>query len=399
MNVAWSIYPGATGGGAGALVNGIDNALSRGLGDAGRGGGNPLGMLAMLGGLAAGAFKGVNSFGNRFKLYRDFKENWVKRPYNAVKSRLRSMLGMSDDVAKGAVNSVDDAVRGGAQAASRTASQAVSNSLLVDQFGKPINAAGAIDDAARGAAGMTDDVARSGGRMLGRLGGRALPVVGVAIDGAFRYQDYKTTEARYEKVLAEHKAGNISDEDLAVADHLRGAAHSRNASGMAGGLIGATLAAAGVGAAIGFGAGGLGSIPGFIIGAGVGMVGYFIGDKVGTSVSDAAWGEPPSYSQSAEVLNRNSAENGVARRGQGHDASQAWAAARQNSAYANTGDIRTPGIVTDPAAVGKFTNNLAGAGAGVAARQSQADNQARALARGRSLVPNSRQQSRQVTVG
>lgn len=413
MTTAFSIYPGAIGGGAGSLVNGIDNALSKGLGDVGRGGGNPLGLLAALGGLANGALQGLNRFGNRFKLYRDFKENCVKKPYNAIKGKLASMLGMTDDAAKGVVNSVDDAVKGGSQVASRATTQAVTASTLVDQFGKPFNTAGAIDDVARGAGGVADDLGRAAGgladdaakggvRAFTRAGAKFIPFVGVAIDGAFRVGDYKTAENAYSNATEQHKAGKITDEQMADASHARGSAHSRNGAGMATGLISAVLTAGAVGACFGAPVGGVGAIPGFLVAAGAGAIAYFIGDKVGSSVSDAAWGNPPSYSKSAEVLSRNEAENGVAKKGHSRDASEAWAAARDNSSYAHSGDIRTPGIVSDPALVSRFSNNLAGAGSvagAVAVQQDQKHSQARALARGKTQAADLRQRDRQNTVG
>lgn len=407
MNSTWSIYPGANGGGAGDLVNGLDNALSKGLGDLGRGGGNPLGMLAMLGGLASGALSGLNRFGNRFKLYRDFKENWVKKPYNDIKTRAKNFLGMSDDVAKGATNSIDDAIKGGASAASRGGA----GSMLLDQYGKPMGvtgtlddaaraAGGTLDDAARGAAGAADDVARAGASTLGKVGARAIPLVGVAIDGTFRYSDYKNTEERYDKALASHKAGGLSDAALADAEHARGSSHSRNASGMAGGLIGATLTAAAVGGGVGFAFGGVGAIPGFLIGAGAGVVGYLAGDKIASSASDALWGNPPSYGKSAETLNRNNAETGLSNRNQEHDAGQAWAAARQNSTYAQSGDIRTPGIVSNPSEVAKFSQNLSGAAVGsTAVEKAQSNTRAKALAKGKSYSADPRQAVRHTTIG
>lgn len=393
VNVTWSIYPGANGGGAGDLVNGIDNALSKGLGNTGRESGNPLGMLAMLGGLASGALKGINRFGNRFQLYRDFKENCVKKPYHAVKDRVKDALGMSDDVTKSTASSIDEAAKGGAQAAAKTAAGGLDDVARA--------AGSSVDDAARGAVGIADDAARAGGSALGRVGARAVPLVGVAIDGAFRYQDYKATESRYESALAQHKAGNLTDEQMADAEHLRGAAHSRNASGMAGGLIGATVTAAAVGAGVGFAAGGVGAIPGFLIGAGAGVVGYLVGDKVGTTVSDAAWGNPPSYSKTTDAVSRNTAENGVGRQAQPHDASQAWAAARQNSSYAHTGDIRTPGVVSDPEVAAKFSSSLAGAGLAAtgASQPSQSDSRIRPLSRGKSQGFDPRNHSRQNSLG
>lgn len=413
MNTAWSIYPGANGGGPGDQVGGADNALSRGLGDVGRNSGNMLGMLGMIGGLAAGALSGMNRFGNRFKLYREFKEKYVKRPWQHCKNGAKRMLGMSGEVAKGgtqagvraAGESLDDASR----AIARGANTVAGNSVLVDQYGRPMaaaqRAAGAIDDIGRSAANNLDDAAgaakrglsAAGGAGATRMGARVVPVLGAAVDGAFRYQDYKTVESRYESAQEKHKQGAITDEQLAVETHFRNAGHSRNAAGMAGGLLGAAVAGAGVGAAIGATGMGVGAIPGFLIGAGVGVVGYYVGSKTGETASDLAWGNPPSYSKDRESVERAAGGTTIATQQQGHDAAQAWAAARDNSSYAHTGDIRTPGVVRDQAAVAKFSNDLAGSGAAPRAPRVEAS-QAKTLARGRGARRDLKSQSRQNTL-
>lgn len=408
MNVAWSIYPGANGGGSGDLVQGVNDALSKGLGNLGSGAGNPLGMLAAIGGLVAGGIRGIDRLGSRFEWYRKFKEGCSSK-WEAIKGKTKSLFGMSDDAAKAASSVSDDVAKGAARAVesagddtaralSRTASGAVDDATVA--------AGGVARNAARGAASVADDVARAGGRSLvesgavavGRAGSKVLPVVGVAIDGAFRYQDYKATEGRYDSAVEAHKQGLMSDTQFADEQHARNAGHSRNAAGMAGGLIGASLAAGAVGAGIGATGMGVGAIPGFVIGLGVGVVGYYVGSKTGETVSDAAWGEPPSYSKTADTLARNSANADLSGSVNSHDAGKAWAATRSNSTYPTSDQaVTAPGTVTSPAEVAKFNQAMAGSAAAPApAAAGTATPSVRGLARGKSSSLDPRLRSSQI---
>ena len=348
MSAAPCIYPGAKGGGEGDLVQGMVNALSKGLGDVGKGSGNPLGLFAGLAGLAIGAAKGLNSFGNKFKGYRDFKEKWIKQPYESAKGKVKNLLGMSDeavdDVAKGAKNLADDAVKGAKG--------------LADDAVRTVG--GLTDDAARAAGGLTDDAARAAGaggsRVLSRFGG---PLIAAGVDGAFRYGDYKKTEATYGNAAEMHKAGLISDSQMADAEHARNSGHSRNAAGMAGGLIAASVGGALAGAAVGFGAGGIGAVPGLFIGLGAGALCYSLGSKGMETLSDAAWGNPPSYRDSHATLDKT-ANTSLGDKAQSRAAGEAWAKARAGSSYAAESVGAVPGTVSDPAVAGRFSQALAG---------------------------------------
>lgn len=153
----------------------------------------------------------------------------------------------------------------------------------LDGLARP--AATSLDDAARATEQLVDDTGRATGQTAraaprataGRVAGKVLVPVGMAIDGASRAKDAKAVEAQF-------ASGQIGQQKREVE-------HAKNAAGFVGGWGGA-WAGAEVGAATG---GAVGSAvapgPGTVIGAAVGgaaggVAGYVAGEAAATKVAD-----------------------------------------------------------------------------------------------------------------
>lgn len=112
-----------------------------------------------------------------------------------------------------------------------------------------------------------DDAAR--GLKALKYGGRALMVVGAAVDGASIVSEARTSL----------QTGDWSNT-------------GRQTAKVAGGWLGAAAAGAAVGAVSGTVVPGLGNVAGFVIGAAAGAVGYWLGSRAGEAGFNAVAGAP-----------------------------------------------------------------------------------------------------------